>query len=493
MSVLLFVLGLSGPVHALPPADRLARETAVAYLAPGGAAPTEPWWSGFQDPALSALIDRALTDNLALDAAWHRVDQARAGSYTQAGALLPTANLSTGWARNSTDAMVQQTVNNLSGSTPLSDDELQEQVEDNFGESYDTRNWRLQGAWTLDVFGVTTTTWLASRWDRKAAEGSRSARAIAVASAVGGAWFDLVAARERLEFVQEQVRISHELEEIVRLRFEGGQTSALDVFQQQQQVATIEAALPAARAAFDRTGYRLASLLGVSPVAFAPDSLALPATLPAPPPAPGLGRPGDLVDRRPDLAAAVASAEAADLRRLSAWLGLAPTLQLSGYTGEQGQILGADETDWSDVTAWQYGLTATVPLFNGGRKFTAARAQAAGARAAMSDLQQSTIDAVREVEDANRVLQQRGEELVARTAQVEAARRAFNESRNRYLQGLDAYVNVMTALNIQQSAELALIQSRRDVLTAHINLNDALGAPWARSLERTASSAAGDR
>ena len=74
------------------------------------------------------------------------------------------------------------------------------------------------------------------------------------------------------------------------------------------------------------------------------------------------------------------------------------------------------------------------------------------------------------------MLRQRDEELAARDAQVAAARLSFEESRNRYIGGLTPYVNVMTALNTVQSAELGLIQARRDRLTAHISLHNALGA-----------------
>ena len=138
------------------------------------------------------------------------------------------------------------------------------------------------------------------------------------------------------------------------------------------------------------------------------------------------------------------------------------------------------------VGNWQIGATATLPLFNGGRKLASARGSTANARAVFHDLEQSTLDAVREVEDARRVLRQRDEELAARDAQVAAARLSFEESRNRYIGGLTPYVNVMTALNTVQSAELGLIQARRDRLTAHISLHNALGAPWALAQARPA-------
>jgi outer membrane protein TolC len=486
----LFALALASAGWALPPAERVAVEAlgdaGAAYSVPSeGPPPSAPWWDSLGDDGLAALLDEALASNHAVLASWERVTVARAGAWQSGSALMPTAQVSAGWNRLSTEPMAQQFLNQLTSSNPgVPVDVLEEQVQAFLGDSYDTRNWALSGAWNVDLFGVATTSWLASRWDARAMDGSRAAQAMVVAATVGGAWYDLVAARQRLAFVDDQVRISRDLLELVQLRYRGGEATALDVLQQKQQVANIEATHPAAAAAVDRSAWRLAALIGRSPSAVTPDAFQTPARLLAPPGPPPLGTPADLVTRRPDLVASAATAEAADLRRLSGWLGLAPTLTLQGSTGDQGQLLGADADEWADVGNWSYGVKATVPVFNGGRKIAAARGATASAHAAFHDLQQDTLDAVVEVESSRRVLQQRREEVAAREALVSAATLSFEESRTRYTGGLVPYVNVMTALNTLQSAELALIQARRDLLGAHIDLHNSLGAPWALDLDR---------
>jgi len=486
----ILALALAGLAHALPPGEDAAREAlgaaGLTWTEPStGPAPTEPWWRAMDDAGLSAVIERSLRDSPAVLASWERVGAARAGAWQAGSALLPSASLSAGWARNSTEPTVQQFLNQATSQNPnVPEDVLEEQILDFLGDSWDTANLRLSGAWNVDLFGATTTAFLASRLDAEAMEGNRAAQGVAVAASVGAAWYDLIAATERRTFVREQVRVGEDLLHLVTLRFEGGEASALDVLQQKQQLANIRAAQPATEAMVERAGWRLATLIGLAPAALDPGALGLPERLPEPPRPPSTGAPADLLRNRPDLVAAVKTADAADHRRLSAWLGLAPTVQLSAFTGEQGQLFGADAEEWDRVGNWQLGATATVPLFNGGRKLAGARAGTATARAALHDLEQATLDAVREVEDARRVLQQRTDELAARDAQVRAARMAFEESRNRYAGGLTPYVNVMTALNTLQSAELGLIQARRDRLTAHISLHNALGAPWALAQAR---------
>lgn len=486
----LFALTLAGAAWALPPAERVAVETlgdaGAAYSVPSeGPPPSAPWWDSLGDDGLATLLDDALASNHTVLASWERVTVAKTGAWQAGSVLLPTAQVGAGWTRLSTEPLAQQFLNQLASSNPnVPRDVLEEQVQDFLGDSYDTRSWALSGAWNIDLFGTNTTGWLASRWDAKAMDGNRAAQAMVVASTVGGAWYDLVAAQQRLAFVEDQVRISRELLQLVEMRFEGGEATALDVLQQRQQVANIEATLPAASAAVDRSAWRLASLTGTNPSRVTAETFQTPSALLDPPGQPPLGTPADLVTRRPDLVASAATAEAADLRRLSGWLGLAPTLTLQGSTGDQGQQLGADVDEWDDVGNWNYGVQATLPLFNGARKVAAARGATASARAAFHDLQQATLDAVVDVESSRRVLQQRREEVAARTAQVDAAKLSFEESRNRYTGGLVPYVNVMTALNTFQNAELGLIQARRDLLTAHIDLHNSLGAPWALDLDR---------
>jgi multidrug efflux system outer membrane protein len=203
---------------------------------------------------------------------------------------------------------------------------------------------------------------------------------------------------------------------------------------------------------------------------------ALPAALPAAPP---LGRPVDLLRNRPDVAAAVAQLTAADARVWSARVGLLPTLTLSGNTGQQF----FDLTERREQDIWGATLAVSVPLFQGGRNIQSARDTAATERAARSNAQQRLRVAVQEVEDALRVEAQRGAELEARGRQADAARMAWEDARLRYQRGLEPYQNVLTAFVSFANAELLQLQARRDLLSARIQLQDALGGTWARDFE----------
>ena len=73
-------------------------------------------------------------------------------------------------------------------------------------------------------------------------------------------------------------------------------------------------------------------------------------------------------------------------------------------------------------------------------------------------------------------------ELVATRARLEAARLAYEDARERYVAGLLDLTTVLTTLTAWQSADLAVLQSQRTRIGARIQLHDALGGPWTRTL-----------
>ena len=92
----------------------------------------------------------------------------------------------------------------------------------------------------------------------------------------------------------------------------------------------------------------------------------LPESLPVPRLPAGMGTPGDLLDARPDLRIAAAGLNAADRRKVSAWMGLLPTVALSGSTGDAGQKIGAD-SDWQTAGTWSVGVERKhSPVLGGG-------------------------------------------------------------------------------------------------------------------------------
>ena len=483
--------------QAASPAEESAQNLIVSLAQYGDdqtANRSTPWWASLDDDGLKSVLATALEQNPDLMAADARVQLARAGTWQSLGGLLPNVAL---------EAMTQQapmdgmTLSPFSASMPdyseafASLGELMQQLGTVTGtESTDLPDFSgggtsdlpdtfrqsstmLKGAWEIDVFGRQTMTTIAAGKEAKASFDGRQATMRALSAQVGAAWYVLVAAREQLKIVQEQVAAGQEMLELVELRYERGEGSAIDVLQQRQQLASTEALLPRATAGLTATHGRVAIGLGQAPSTKLPESQGWPDVGETP----AIGSPDRLLQDRADVRAAVRQLEGANSKRGAAYASLAPTLTLTGQYGRQ--YLTVDETE--DVENWGLGAVATLPLFGGGRTHAGIKAANAGQDIAQMQLRSAILSAIQQIESAIAQEQAAADTLTAVQRQSDAAESAWNESRALYLQGLVPYITVLAAQTANQAAQIALVDAQRGRIQSRIQLHTALGGTWVPS------------
>ena len=451
----------------------------------------ELWWGQIADPGLQQIIGQGLSSSPDLLAAEARVDLAKANTWMSLSGLLPTIAFEAATQEAPTDAMslnpgaagipnyseafeslgvLLSDIAAATGQDPSAVPDFGGTSNASMPDSYRQSSTMLKGAWAVDLFGRQTMSTIASHKDARAAGAAAQAQHQATAGLLASAWYNVVAAREQSRVVQEQVQTAQALLDIVQLRYERGEGSALDVLQQRQQLAGTKALLPRARAGQTAAEGMLSSAMGGQSRATLPASSGWPEL----PPAPGIGSPRRLVDDRADVQAAVRSVEAARLRHGAAYSALAPTLTLTGQVGRQ--YLTLDDTQ--SVDSWGIGAVATMPLFAGGRTHAGIRAARAAKQVATMELQSAVLSAVQQVESAIVAEAAAEETLDAVKLQAKAARHALDESKAHYLQGLAPYVSVLAALSADQVAQLSLLEAHRSRLDARINLHLALGGQW---------------
>jgi NodT family efflux transporter outer membrane factor (OMF) lipoprotein len=260
--------------------------------------------------------------------------------------------------------------------------------------------------------------------------------------------------------------------DLTRSRFQGGIASQADVALAETQLESTRAEakdLMVRRAALE---HAIAALVGQPAPAF---TLTVTPLAGLPPDIPA-GLPGDLLERRPDIAAAerrVASANAA--------LGVAraaffPRLLLTASAGFESSSL----TEWLTGLSsfWSVGPAAVATIFDGGRRrATSAQAQASYEEM-VADYQSSVLTAFQEVEDNLAALRVLREEAEIQQGAVAAADRSLTLANNRYRGGVTSYLEVTIAQNAALSSQriAADILSRR--LSASVLLIKALGGGW---------------
>lgn len=248
------------------------------------------------------------------------------------------------------------------------------------------------------------------------------------------------------------------------------------MFQQRQQQVSTRAQLALVDSALGLFEHRLAVLLGAAPGSLQVDAPeGLPAALPA---VPAGGLPADLLERRPDVRAAQRRVEAADYQVAVAVADRLPSLRLSGSYGFQAQSLA----DFLSSPVWNLIASVAAPILDGGRRAAEVERSEAVVEELLMVYGQLLLQAMTEVENA--LLQERYQlvHIADLEESVELAAATLREAQARYGKGLSDYLPVLTALQGQQRAELALLQARRQLISYRIQLCRALGGTWTQSL-----------
>jgi len=437
----------AGPRAPTPPAASVVPpagwRTAVM---PGGPVAAD-WWRGFGDPALSALVARALANNLDVSVAAARVEEARAAEALARAQLSPQ----------------------IGGTLP----ETQGQTLSPFGTPSRALGAQpgVTASYDLDLFGRLRLAGRAARAQALASEGARDAVRLATATAAASGYVSLRALDGRLAIARDTLAARAEALRIARRRFESGYSSRLEYRQAQAEYAATAQLVPAAELAVARQENALSLLAGDAP---GPVARGLPLARLRPPAIPA-GLPAELLRRRPDLFQAEQALVAADRGLDSQRAAFLPNLAL---TGSAGLVLST--ALGNPVGLFSLGGSVLAPIFDGDRLRAQADAATARRDQAAFAYRRTALTAFREVEDALAGVRRTEEQAGALAAQVDAARGALRNATNRYRAGYSAYLEQLDAQRSLLTAELSLVQAENDRLASAVALYGALGGGWMR-------------
>ncbi|MCB9542253.1 MAG: efflux transporter outer membrane subunit [Myxococcales bacterium] len=429
-----------------------------AWSSPGGDAAVARWWTAFGDARLDALMARVEADNLTLREALARVDAARAAIGEADAGWWPSVDASVSASRQRSVVLGDARAFNLYTS-------------------------QLAARYELDLWGRVASLTEAAEWEAEATRLDAQALGMTVAANVAEAWFTLVEQQALLALLTEHIEHNAELLDRLEQRYTAGIATAVAVSQQRQALAATRSLVPPVEAQIAVSRHRLAVLAGAAPASLAVEAGE---ALPTPPPLPATGVPGEVLRRRPDVAAVQFRAAAADARVAAALAERFPTFALSAAIGTGGP------TPSALVEQWLYSLVASLagPIFDGGRRAAAVERRRAEVRAAIADLGQTLLTAMSEVEDALARIDRGFARVEALEAERAVAHTLVEEAEARYTGGLSDYLPVVTAIRSAQAADRAVLSARRELLVQHVALYRALGggltpaAPPGRDEER---------
>ncbi|MDD5001378.1 MAG: efflux transporter outer membrane subunit, partial [Thiomonas arsenitoxydans] len=258
--------------------------------------------------------------------------------------------------------------------------------------------------------------------------------------------------------------------DIARKRFALGAAARTDVLTLETQVEQTRASIPPLRNKLEQTDHLLAVLLGQAPGAadiprFTLADFTLPQTLP-------VVVPSALVQQRPDIQASQALLHAATAQYGVAVSNLYPQINLSASLGTQALTMGALFGPGSAV--WSLAGSLAQPLFNAGLK-AGANAAEASLQAAGANYQQTVLQALRNVADALRALDNDAQTLQAQAAADTAAQESLKLVDQQYLLGAASYLQLLTAQQQAQQTRIGLISAQAQRLADSAALYQAMG------------------
>jgi multidrug efflux system outer membrane protein len=424
--------------------------------APAANVPHGTWWQLFEDPELSRLETMAAANSPELAGALARFEQARAQINVARSELFPQVDAvpSYNWQRTSFN---EPDSGHAAG----------------IAHTYSTFTLPLQAGWELDLWGRVRRQVESARASASAGVDDLESARLALQAEVAIDYFTLRALDREYEVVVRTTETFQRSLELTVNRQKGGIATDLDVSLAETQLRTAQAELPALRLQRTRLLHAMATLCGQPATDF---RVANPAAEPGsdPPIPPGL--PSELLERRPDVAAAEQRMAAANAQVGVAQSAFYPRIRFDGLAGLQS-ISASTWFDWPS-RFWSVGPTLDLPLFTGGKN----RAQLTLSKAAYNETvaayRQTVLGAFQEVEDQLAAQQHLREQVSAENSALAAAQRTVGIANNRYKAGLVTYLEVATAQGAALSLERSVVQLQGQKQVATVGLIKAIGGGW---------------
>jgi multidrug efflux system outer membrane protein len=417
------------------------------------------WWTLFGDPTLNDLETRALAANQELRAAAARVEQARALAGEARGAYWPSLAVGAAVDRERTSRTTENA------------------LPDSLTTTYRTP---LTASWEIDLFGRVRRLNENARAQADESAALFESLRLSLTAEVATNYVTLAAAERELEILRNTVNLRGRALELVMARVRSGTAADLDQARAETELALAEADVAAVENRRAKLSNALAVLVGEAPSRFTVSADAQHFASPRVP----AGLPSDLLERRPDIAAAERALAAANARIGVAKAAFFPAISLTGGFGQaSGDI---DRLLDSDSRTWSIGPRLYLPIFQGGRN----RANLARSRGAYDEAvaryRQQVLVAFREVQDALTATRLLEQQSAAQARALAAAQRATSRAQTRYDSGFVSYLEVIDAQRTALAVERASVQLAAQRVTASIDLIKALGGGWNASSQNVA-------
>lgn len=424
---------------------------------PGNAA-DHHWWMNFEDPAMHRLIYQVADQNLSIQEAAERIQEARARVGVTRSGLFPSVTHQASY--NRIDISDNGNPAGISG-VPF--------------PPFDLWSTGFNVNWEVDLFGRVKRLTEAACADLRATAEAKNALQVSMLGDVAASYVSMRVIEARIEQANANIAIQEETLAITRRRFEAGAISDLDVAQAEAQLYSTRASVPNLAREREIIINRLSILRGEQPRGLL-DIVEPSSSIPRVPAQIDIGIPHDLVRRRPDVRAAEQKVIASGARIGVAQAELYPSVSLTGvFTMDTKNLSSLFE---SDSFGMRVGPAVRWNIFSFGRVLRGIDAAESVYRQAQLQYRQSVLSAVGEVEDAM-VSYRRNQEIAEQLEQaVASAKRGVDNATEQYASGAIPFQAVLDSQRQLTLITDELISAQGNIVVSVVRLYKALGGGW---------------
>ena len=415
----------------------------------GGSEVIKNWWESFNSDELNALIKTALDQNFDLKTLKTKIVQEKAKVEKEEASFWPDLGFSFG------------------GQTQG----VQVKESSDSGSSYDgSHSWNggLSGSYTLDAWGEAEADRQAQMSNLMAAEQNLSSSTLELTADIAETWIDIIAVRNKRDILDKQIKVNQTLLDLLTLRFANGKADALDVSQQREALAEAGSQVPLLEKQERVLLNNLAFLSGKTTI----DTLDVVATLlPEPIPLPRIGIPSNLLENRPDIAAAKMRLSSSQWEVSAARADLLPSFQLSAQALFSSGTLDLLFNNWVATL----GASITGPIFDGGFRKAEVKRVRAVAQEQLNLYAKTVANAIYQVEDSLVSIVKQKAYIQRLEQELEVVRLTLKDASLQYQNGQSSYLSYLIAWTKIQRLERQLVGEKAVYIKERIGLYRALG------------------
>jgi NodT family efflux transporter outer membrane factor (OMF) lipoprotein len=453
----MFLCGCTvGPKYVRPTVQTPAAFKEAANFKPAQPAdqlPKGKWWEIYGDIQLNQLEEQVSVSNENLKAAEAQFAAARAAVRISRAGYFPAV----------TGGLT---------ATRLGQSENKALYSPGETRSYNDFQIPFDVSYEPDVWGRVRRTVEASRSEAQASAADLATVNLTLHAELALDYFDMRSLDAQKQLLDSTVVAYEEALKLTQSRYQGGLSSAVDVAQAQTQLETTRAQAEDVEVQRAADEHAIAVLIGRPPA-----ELALaPIPLQGPPPAIPAGLPSDLLERRPDIAAAERRVEEANANIGVARSAYFPAISLDGTGGFESQAITT--LLQGPAGFWSLAGAAAQTIFEGGARRGASDQAKALFDQSVDNYRQTVLTAFQETEDNLAALRVLEEEAKTQDAAVDAAEHSLSLSNSRYRGGVANYLEVITAQSAALADERAAVDISARRMAASVLLVKALGGGW---------------